>query len=311
MKQLKTGISLVINTRNEEQNIDACIDSAKGLVSEIIVVDMESTDKTIALAKKWGARVFSHPNIGYVEPARQFALEKARHEWTLLMDADERLPLSLSKKFEQLKHRQNLFAVKTPHKNLFFGIWLQHTGWWPDYHFRFFRTGAITWPEGIHAKPLVTGPTLTLPAKPEYAFIHHNADDISSFLEKVNRYTSHEGGWQKPPISIAAALKPSEKEFTFRFFTHAGYKDGTAGLVLSKIMEFYRFLEFAKYWEKSAYPEWFTSLELRQGLKTNTTAQLEEELREIKDSAFYRLGWAPYVWLRKLFSFLARRSSDA
>src|SRR6185437_13983552 len=89
------GISLVINTFNEEALIEDCIKSAMPFVDEIIVVDMHSSDKTVELSKALGAKVYYFEHMGIVEPARNFAIQQASREWVLLLDADERIPDTL------------------------------------------------------------------------------------------------------------------------------------------------------------------------------------------------------------------------
>ena len=95
-------ISVVINTYNEEKNISRCLESVKGFADEIIVVDMHSADKTVEIAKKYGAQVFEHEYTRYVEPARNFALSRATGDWILLIDADEELSGTLRKKLEEI-----------------------------------------------------------------------------------------------------------------------------------------------------------------------------------------------------------------
>ena len=97
----KIKISAVVNTRNEEKNLDACLKSLN-FVDEIVVVDMESEDKTKQIAKKYTNKVFNYDNVGYVEPARNFAINKAKGDWILIVDADERVPRSLAVKLMEI-----------------------------------------------------------------------------------------------------------------------------------------------------------------------------------------------------------------
>lgn len=304
MRKLLSGISLVINTRNEEEHLADCILSARSFVQEIIVVDMESTDDTRKIAKKFGAKLYQHPLVGFVEPARNFGLQKPKREWTLLLDADERLTPGLAKQMLAHMSKGEMTGLKIPRKNIFFGHWMQHAAWWPDYQLRFFRTGSVVWPTDIHAQPSINGEVLTLPARENNALLHYNARDIASFVEKINRYSGHEKQWQHQPESLAAALHPAEEEFVSRLFSHQGYKDKTTGLILSKIMEFYRFLEFAKYWERAGKKEWFTEKEIKAHFDSASTEKLQQELKIITDSAFYRYGWPLYTRMKKLISTL-------
>ena len=91
-------ISVVINTLNEEKNLAYTLRSVQSWASEIIVVDMHSTDKTVEIAKTHGAKVFYHEPTGFVEPAQEFAVAQASHAWILLLDADEVVPKPLSER---------------------------------------------------------------------------------------------------------------------------------------------------------------------------------------------------------------------
>src|SRR5688572_12024024 len=95
------GISVVINTFNEEKNIERAIKSV-AWADEILVCDMHSDDNTAIIARKLGATVFLHKRVGFVEPARNFAISKASNDWILILDADEEIPGSLSDKFKEI-----------------------------------------------------------------------------------------------------------------------------------------------------------------------------------------------------------------
>ncbi len=87
-------ISVLINTFNEERNIKNCLESVSW-ADEIIIVDMYSDDKTVDIAKNYTDKIYYFERMGYADPARQFALKKATHEWVLIVDADEMVPLEL------------------------------------------------------------------------------------------------------------------------------------------------------------------------------------------------------------------------
>src|SRR5690242_20524725 len=89
------ALSVIINTLNEEANLPDCLESVRWC-EDIVVVDMHSEDNTVAIAESFGCRVFQHDRTGYVEPARNFAVCKAQHEWVLVLDADERASSAMS-----------------------------------------------------------------------------------------------------------------------------------------------------------------------------------------------------------------------
>src|SRR5581483_1205183 len=156
MNKIKNSISLVINTKNEEKNLKDCIESAIPIIDEIIVVDMQSKDQTIQIAKKYNAHSYTVKDYGYVEPARNFALKKATKDWILLLDADERLTPYLCKIIPTLINKKyNGFYF--PRKNIILKKWIQHGVWWPDYSLKLFRNGFVKWSDKIHSQPELEG----------------------------------------------------------------------------------------------------------------------------------------------------------
>lgn len=256
-------ISAVINTFNEEENIERCILSVKW-VDEIVVCDMHSSDATVKKAKDLGARVVYFKRSNYVEPARNYATSQAKGDWILLLDADEEIPLSLTEKIKRIIKLSNIDYVQIPRKNIIFKKWIQNANWWPDYHTRLFKKGAVIWNDKIHSKPETTGNSLVLEPKEDLAIIHHHYQSISQFVERMNRYSKiqaqeliKEGyifNWQdliKEPLS----------EFLGRFFANKGYKDGLHGLVLSLLQATSFLLVFLSVWEIQGLKEKQISLD--------------------------------------------------
>jgi glycosyltransferase involved in cell wall biosynthesis len=307
MARANNTISLVINTKNEEKNIKDCIASAKEIVDEIIVVDMASTDKTVELAEKSGAQVFKVPDYGYVEPARNFALSKPTKGWTLVLDGDERLTKSLRAKILKLVKAAEYDGFKIPFKNIFFGTWIRHSMWWPDYHIRLFKTGFLDWPKGVHHDVSFKGTLSELEAVEENAIVHNNIADIREMIEMVDHYSGVEkvfAGKKNP--TAGDLVEYLDHEFKWRFLEHKGYLDGIHGFVLGKFMNMYRFLEFAKYWEKQKYKKMFTPEQLKEAVergysldseKDKQIRELRESLEKIQSAKFYKI-WQSYCSLR-------------
>ena len=147
-------LSVVIVAWNEEKNLPRVVASVKDFADEIVVVDNASTDKTSSVAKKLGCKVFYHANPGIIEPIRAFAISKAKHEWVLLIDADEEVPADLSDKIIKIIADDKCDFVRIPRKNLIFGKWIKSDHWWPDYVYRLFKKNALTWDKAI---PLFQG----------------------------------------------------------------------------------------------------------------------------------------------------------
>ena len=255
---MKPKISIVINTLNEEKNLKRSLDSTKW-ADEIVIVDMHSDDKTVEIAKKYTDKIYTHERTGYVEPARNFAITKATGDWILLVDADEEISATLADKLQKITvDNPDITHVAVPRKNIIFGKWIEHSGWWPDHLVRFFKKGSVTWKETVHSIPQTVGNGMTLEDE-QYAIIHYNYDSVLLFLQKtVLSYAPAEAesllknGYIFDYLDI---IRFPFKEFLSRYFAREGYKDGFHGLTLAILMSFYHFIMFAYLWEKQKFPE--------------------------------------------------------
>jgi len=258
----KQKISVVINTYNEEKNLKRCLESVRQLAGEIVVVDMHSTDKTVEIAKKFGAKVFEHDYTGFVEPARNFALRQAQGDWIFLIDADEELQKSLLEKLKKIAEENQTDYVVIPRKNILFGKWIKHSLWWPDYNVRLFKKGKVIWSDKIHSIPETRGEGIDLEAKEENGLIHYNYSSISQYLERNNRYSEVAAtelvaeGYQ---FSLEDLVKKPTNEFLSRYFAGEGYKDGIHGLVLAFLQAIVEFFTYAKVWGKQGFKEMETN----------------------------------------------------
>jgi len=252
------GISVVINTLNEEANLPRAIASVKSFADEIVVVDMESTDKTAEVAKSLGAKVFSHKKAGYVEPARNYALRQAQGLWLFVLDADEEVPQGLALQIQKILKNPKADYYRIPRKNIIFGHWMKHSRWWPVYNIRLFKKGTVSWIEIIHAVPMTQGVGGEVEAKEVFAIIHHNYDSVEQYLERMNRYTSQyailrvKDGYKLSWKDLI--IKPSN-EFLSRYFFGEGYKDGLHGFVLSLLQAFSELTVYLKIWQREKFIE--------------------------------------------------------
>ncbi|RLC34166.1 hypothetical protein DRH14_03555 [Candidatus Shapirobacteria bacterium] len=254
----KILISAVINTRNEAKDLKKCLKSIKNFVDEMVVVDMKSTDDSIEVAKSFGARVFSHRHLNCVEPARNFAISKARGKWILLLDPDEYLTRHLKKELIKITKRSDVDFVRMPRKNMIFGKWMRHSGSWPDYLIRFFKKGAIKWQKEIHSQPQYAGNGITILDSEQLAIRHNNYPTISSYLYRMLRYTKVQAQeLQSNDYKLKLSdfiLKPTQ-EFNSRFFAAQGYKDGIHGLIFALLQAFSQTLIYIRLWEKRGMTE--------------------------------------------------------
>lgn len=249
-------ISVVINTLNEEQNIERAIRSVRW-ADEVVVCDMHSDDKTVELAKRLGVKVVYHERANYVEPARNFAVSQASGDWTLILDADEEISEVLASRLQEIaKSEDGVDFVEIPRKNIIFNKHVKASLWWPDYHPRFYRKEKVLWKKEIHSKPGTKGKGLILPAEENLAIIHHHYQSIGQFIERVNRYTTIQAeelvktGYKFRWEDLFS--KPLE-EFLGRFFANRGFEDGLHGLALSLLQAFSFLVMYLKVWEKEKF----------------------------------------------------------
>lgn len=251
-------ISVVINTLNEEKNIEQAMKSV-AWADEILICDMHSDDDTPVIARKLGAKVIFHKRTGFVEPARNFAISKASHEWVLVLDADEEIPEGLADRLKEIVSGGGVTTfVEIPRKNIVFGKALKASMWWPDYKVRFFKAGAVTWSNKIHRVPKTEGQGLTLPADERWAIIHHHYDNISQFVRRMDNYSNIQAQELKQEGYIfdwADLIKKPLSEFLSRFFAHRGFEDGLHGLALSLLQAYSFLLVYLKLWEMEGFKE--------------------------------------------------------
>ncbi|MCL4338792.1 glycosyltransferase family 2 protein [Patescibacteria group bacterium] len=257
-------ISAVVNTYNEEQNIERCLSSLADLAGEIVMVDMGSNDRTCQKAKSFSVRLFKHAYTGFVEPARNFAISKAKGDWVLILDADEEIPKTLADYIKDIVLGKKVDFCRIPRKNIIFDKWITHAGWWPDYQIRFFKKGMVTWTDKIHGIPLTRGNGLDFPAEESLSIVHHNYQTIEQFIERLNRYS---GIAAKEMYLADKRFKPEclfdlpVREFVQRYFVQEGYKDGVHGLGLSLLQSFSEISVYLKLWELENFKEEKISVE--------------------------------------------------
>lgn len=251
-------ISAIINTLNEEKNIERAIKSLD-FADEIIVCDMYSDDNTPVIAKKLGAKIIFHKRTNYVEPARNFAISKAFHEWIFILDADEEVPGALADYLKAMVEREIVSTyVEIPRKNVIFGKWMKASMWWPDYHVRFFKAGNVLWSSKIHSKPKTQGQGIKLPPEERLAILHHHYENINQYLERMIRYSFiqakelKESGYE---FSWQDVINKPLSEFLSRFFANRGYEDGLHGLSLSMLQAFSFLVVYLRLWEMNGYKD--------------------------------------------------------
>ncbi|MCJ7740408.1 glycosyltransferase family 2 protein, partial [Candidatus Microgenomates bacterium] len=214
--------------------------------------------KTCQIAASYKAKIYTHPYTGFVEPARNFGIGKAKNGWILIVDADEEIPKSLVKYLLDVSKKGNYDYFRIPRKNLVFGKWIRHTGWYPDYQIRFFKKGSVNWTEKIHGVPETKGKGFDLKAEEELSIIHNNYQSLEQFLERLNRYTNiaaKEMYLSNKHFQVNNLFEAPVKEFINRYFIWEGYRDGLHGLALSTLQSFSEIVTCLKLWELEKFKE--------------------------------------------------------
>ncbi|MGZ3775038.1 MAG: glycosyltransferase family 2 protein [Pseudobdellovibrionaceae bacterium] len=243
----KLPISLVIITFNEEAHIQRCILSAP-FVDDIVVVDSFSTDRTVEIAEKCGARVFSEKWKGF-GPQKAFAADQARNPWVLSLDADEALSPELASEivssFTDLDPEAGYLV---PRKSYHLGRWICHGGWYPDYQLRLFNKSKSQWNSAaVHEKVEVKKKL-----KLKRDLLHYVFDDLSDQVVTNDRYSTL-GAKQlitagKKFSYYKLIVKPLSK-FIETYIFKRGFLDGLPGFIISIGAAYSLFLKFAKVWE--------------------------------------------------------------
>jgi glycosyltransferase involved in cell wall biosynthesis len=246
---------------------------------------MHSTDDTVKIAKQFTDKIFPHEDIGYADPARNFALSKASHDWILVIDADEVVTDQLQEIILMTINQDSAADVYyLPRKNLVFDEWILQTGWWPDYQPRLFKKDQVSWQKGVHRQPDVKGRAEQFPKEERYALLHYNYVSVGQFIDKLNHYTTiqaQERQEKRPEINFSTQelMENFAGEFAKRALAQAGVEDGLHGISLSLLQAMYEATIYLKQWENQGFPQ-------------VSTAKFGETLQEMQKIWGY--WWADY-----------------
>ncbi len=249
-------VSVVISSFNEEERIEDCLKSVSKIAKEIIFIDNSSTDKTASIARKYTDKVYVRENNIMLNINKNYGFDKATGEWILSLDSDERVEKELEDEILSLPEESTIDGYYIPRKNIIFGKWIKHTGWYPDFQLRLFKKSRGRFAEKqVHEMLSIEGATDHLRSPMN----HINYENISQFLNKmIKTYTVSEAehlakeGYKYQAIDI---VKMPLSEFVKRFFAEKGYLDGMHGLTLSLLQAFYHFVVFLRLWEMNNYQE--------------------------------------------------------
>jgi (heptosyl)LPS beta-1,4-glucosyltransferase len=249
-------ISAKINVYNEEENIAAVCESVKW-ADEIVVVDSNSTDRTIELARLYTDRIFNHEFRGYKDK-HMFSDVQTTGDWIFWIDADERLTPELSASIEALRHRDPATlpdGFRIARKACYLNRWIKHSGWYPDYQIRLYRKAASYW-DGVapHETARVRGRVETLKGE----LLHYTKRNLSEHHKMIDSYTTlaaeqlYERGRR---ARLRDLIFRPLLAFFRSYILKQGCRDGLQGYIIAMFTAYGVFLRYAKIWEKNSKAE--------------------------------------------------------
>jgi glycosyltransferase involved in cell wall biosynthesis len=246
-------LSVCIITLNEEANIARTLASVR-FAQQIVVVDSGSTDRTVAIAREHGAEVFIEPWAGFAAQ-KNSAIDKCTGDWILSLDADEELTPELQSQIRALLPSQHFCeAYFIPRRNIYFGRWIKHGGFYPDRKLRLFKRGTARFENRpVHETMSLSGCASDL----DCDIIHHAYPTLESYIEHMNLYSTlgaeiafTHGQTSRSYFAFFAnvVLRPAAT-FIWNYFVRLGFLDGREGLLLHLYHSTYAGWKYAKAWQ--------------------------------------------------------------
>ena len=241
-------VTVTVITKNEAEALADALKSVSW-ADEVIVIDAESTDSTVDIARRFTDRVYVRPWPGYIDQ-KNHAASLASHDWILSLDADERVTPALAEEIQSVMRTEPSAAgFRMPRVSFYFGKWIRTTDMYPDYQLRLYdRRRARFAGMYVHESVRADGSVDSLKNELE----HHPYKDLSEHLIRMDRYTTlaasqmHAQG--KRATSAQLFFHP-RLAFLRNYILKGGFRDGRAGLIISLMNSYYVFLKFAKLFE--------------------------------------------------------------
>lgn len=243
-------VACIVITKNEERNIVDCLASVRW-ADDLIVVDAESSDKTVELARASGAKVFVRPWPGF-GLQKNFGMAQASSDWILILDADERVTEELRgevrARLEQWRPGAPV-AYRIPRRNFFYGAWVRRAGVYPDYQVRLFRRGMAQYNDvAVHENLIVDGEIGTLVGH----FDHYTERRIQDHFKKFGLYTTLAAQEKTKRVQRVCWIDLIFRPLVVLVKTYVlkqGFRDGARGLIVSVFASMYTFVKYAKLWD--------------------------------------------------------------
>jgi glycosyltransferase involved in cell wall biosynthesis len=243
-------LSVILITRNEESNLDDCLASLEGIAQQIVVVDSNSTDRTLEIANSYGALMAYPTDWPGFGPQKNRALDLATCDWVLSLDADERLTQSLrSEILTAINHSAQVDCFAIPRLSWYCGRFIRHSGWSPDYVDRLFRRGTARFSNDLVHERLIPNGTV---AKLKNPMLHYSFMNYAQVLDKLNRYSSasaEQAFAQGKTSSPAKAVLHGMWAFIRTYILRAGFLDGPQGFALAVSNAHGTYYRYMKLWQ--------------------------------------------------------------
>ncbi|MFA6467392.1 MAG: glycosyltransferase family 2 protein [Bacteroidota bacterium] len=244
-------LSVIVITKNESHNIEDCLRSVQWS-EDIVLVDAESTDDTVAKAGAYTDRIHIRPWDGFAA-AKQYAVQKTKYDWVLWLDADERVMPELAAEIQRIiatDPTQGAFTVAR--RAYFLGKWIKHSGWYPGRVARLFRKDRASFNDAaVHEGLTVRGETGVL----QHDLLHFTDPNIFHYFAKFNQYTTlaaDELEKKEKIFNITDIIIRPWWIFVKMYFLRFGFLDGIQGLLLAIFSSAYVFTKYAKLWERKS-----------------------------------------------------------
>lgn len=240
------NLSAIVLTHNNQDTLPSTLGSLK-FAQETLVIDDHSSDDTVAIAKKNGARVVSHKLIDF-SAQRNFALRQAKHDWVLFVDSDELVTPELRRELTIAISSSHAKGYYLPRQDMFFGILLKHGETANAKFLRLARKDAGLWQRAVHEFWDIKGETLTL----RHPLLHNRSFTYSQFINKLNSYTDLDAkallGENKTFKYVDVFTKPVGK-FIYNYFYLLGILDGFPGFIMAFSMSLHSLMVRIKLYE--------------------------------------------------------------
>jgi len=239
-------LSVVIITKNEEQNIDRCLRSLLTVADDIVIVDSGSTDKTEEISNHYRVNFIKAKWNGYSE-TKNFANKQAKYDWILSIDADEELSPELQRSIQVLKRISDGINGKMKRLTNYCGTWIWHGGWYPDIKLRIFNRNQACWEGELHEKLVFSESQdeVLLDGK----CFHYTVTTIWQHIEIINKYSSiwaEERYIKGRKASMIKVVFSPFVRFLKDYFFKKGVLDGFFGFVIAMNTSYSGFLRLVK-----------------------------------------------------------------